>query len=318
MPKIPKNYENMNITYIMKKEVIDKSNISKFLINLSDRRNIREGKVKEIYSSLKTGIHFSAPFVVNEVGDIWKLLDGNHRFEAIHRLIKEDKDFKITVWMAVYRDLTPNGEREVYKLWNIGTPQSSTDFLKAYFNTIPLGKQIITKLPVTIYGDKQNMPMKHFVGCQICAKENGKFQGGYSVPKEQVIDDFRDLTVDDLEMLEDFYEFMKECFGEYHKKDNSQFYQTTPISAFYRIWYDNQVISNARMTTTFKKTFSLNPNKWKDFTKSGGRSASQTFYRVAIQTLNGLNKTLHFKDDDEVIKEREKINKVLLATNRKK
>ena len=301
----------------MKKEVIDKSNVSKFLINLNERRNIREGKVKEIYSALKDGIHFSAPFVVNEITGVWKLLDGNHRFEAISKLIEEDKSFKITVWMAVYRDLSSDGEREVYKLWNIGTTQSSTDFLKAYFNTIPLRRELISKLPVTIYGDKVTMPMKHFVGCQIVSKNGGKFGGGYSAPKEQVIEDFRDLDMEDIDTLAEFYEFMKDVFGQYDKKGNVQFYQTTPISAFYRIWYDNKGhISDDRMKKAFKKVFATNPAIWRENTKAGGRSASQLFYRIALKSLNEINRTLHFKDDDEVIEGNERINAVLTATNR--
>ena len=174
----------------MKKEVIDSSNISKFFINQRDRRQIRQGKVKELQALLKNGGHFNSPFVVNEMENFWRLIDGNHRLEAIIGAIKEDKKFSITIWMAVYRNLTPTQEREIYSVWNKGTAQSSTDFLKAHFEIVPLGKEMLRRLPVTIYGDKQHLGIKNLMGGQICAKMHNKFEGGYSSGKEETNQDF--------------------------------------------------------------------------------------------------------------------------------
>lgn len=287
----------------MKKELINSSNISKFVINQRDRRDIREGKVKELVRQLEEEKHFSAPFVINETMERWRMIDGNHRYEAIKRCLAKNSNFEITVWIAVYRDLTPAEEREVYSLWNIGTVQSSTDFLKAHFQTIPLGREMLRRLPVTIYGDKQHIPIKSLMGCQICAKRRRKFEGGYTEGKEQAIADFREINSEDIDLIEEFCDFMKECFGQYHK--GSQFYQTTPLSAFYRIWFDNKSMERSKMVKAFKKVFGANPQNWESWTGSGGRHACQAFYRVAIPSLNGSS-TVHFKEDDEALEEHEK------------
>lgn len=289
----------------MRKELINKSNIDKFSINSRDRRNIRDGKVKELIAQLKTGQHFSSPFVINEVEDKWRLIDGNHRQESIKHCISEDKSFEIVIWMAVYKNLSIDEEREVYSLWNKGVTQTSTDFLKAHFETVSMGKEMIRRLPVTIYGDKQHLPIKSLVGCQIDAKKHKKFNGSYSGGREETIADFQAVTPDDVDLVEEFCDFMENCFGKYDKKNNSQFYQTTPLSVFYRIWFDNQDISKSNLVKIFIRIFAKDPKKWESFTKSGGRSASQSFYRVAIPTLNGIS-SMHIKNDEEAIDNYEK------------
>jgi len=308
----------IRISYVMKKVTIDSSNISKFLIDQKNRRNIRDGKVKELVAQLQRGEHFSAPFVVNERDDRWNLIDGNHRYEAIKTYLASNSASSpaIDVWMAVYRDLDTSQEREVFTLWNKGTTQSATDFLKAHWETVSLGKEMLRKLPVTIYGDKQHLPIKNLVGCQIDAKEFRKFDGSYSAGKEQTVADFQQVTPSDIDIVETFCDFMKNCFGRFDK-NNKQFYQTTPLSVFYRIWFDNKHISMTSMESLFRKVFTKNPQSWEQFTKSGGRSASKTFYGVALAVLRKAKPSQHIRDDQEVLDEHEKQLSIIKAVKNK-
>ena len=120
----------LNPNYIMRKVVLDKDSISRFIINDEDRRRIHQGKVLKILASLDKNHHFSSPYVTNliTVKDKEHLIDANHRHEAIKLKIIKNPTFNITVWIATYKDLTDAEEKEVYKDWNIGTPQSATDF----------------------------------------------------------------------------------------------------------------------------------------------------------------------------------------------
>ena len=90
---------------------------------------------------------------------------------------------------------------------------------------------------------------------------------------------------------------MKNCFGEY-SKFNKQFYQTTPLSVLYRLWFDNQDMNNAKMIKVFKKVFTTQPQSWKDATSAGGRKAAQNFY---AQAHTALNRHIKFRDDAEAI-----------------
>lgn len=301
----------------MQKIDISKNNISDFSIDLKNRRAIRDGKVKELVKMLQAGEHFSAPIVVNETDGTKKAIDGNHRYEAIKICLDQNPHFAISTWVAVYRDLSSDEEREVYTLWNKGTTQSATDFLKAHWETVPLRKEMLKELPATIYGDKQNLPIKSLVGCQISAKDRSKkFAGGYSAGKEQTVADFQQVTLDDIELLKEFCEFMENVFGKYDRKDNSQFYQTTPISAFYKIWFDNKGhIADAKLQRAFTRVFANNPKKWIDWTKSGGRSASQTFYKIALSTLNSGSQ--HYISDDEAVEEYERLMAAIPSMNAK-
>lgn len=293
------------LDYESKRLILDKDTIKIFKINPKDRRMIRQGKVREISNSIVSGNHFSSPFVINDKNGIYKIIDANHRYEAIVFIIKSDPDFKIEVNLAIYKNLSEDEERKVYRTWNIGTTQSSNDFLKAYFSSIPLNNEITKRLPVNIYGDATHLTARNFVGCQIDAKKNQEFKGSYSAGRELTVYDFNNLTLTDISLLEDFYDFMVKTFGAYHKKTNNQFYQTTPLSVFYRIWYDNRHIPQIRMIQLFQKVFGKDAKSWEGYTKSGGRSASVTFYAIALTTLiKQSGKTMTIKSDVEAIEDR--------------
>lgn len=293
--------------YEMKQIEINKDSINNFIVNLNDRRKIRDGEVKKILNGIENGIHFNSPFVVNEKNGKFHLVDGNHRFEAIKIVIKKNVDFKINVWVALYKNLIEDEEKEVYKIWNIGTSQTATDFLKQYFRTLPLGEEMLKRLPVTIYGDDTHLPIKPVVGIQVQTKKSNKFNGGYSVSKEQTLIDFSEITNEDIETLESFFCFMEKVFGKYYK--HSQFYQTTPFSAFYRIWFDNRDLDEELLVNLFKKVFATYPEKWKDWTSHGGRSASITMYSVALSALNQISKRYPLLSDKDLIEIEDK-NKV--------
>lgn len=307
--------------YVMKMIVLDKKSINLFDINIENRRKIRGGKVDDLLKGLKNGIHFSSPFVVNDKSGRYFLIDGNHRFEAVKLAIKQDENFLIKIWTAVYKDLTKEEERKIYKLWNIGVPQTATDFLKAYFKTIPFGSEMLRRLPVTIYGDKTHLPLKPLMGSHIAAKKQGNFNT-YAGSKEQVISDFSDITSEDIDVVFEFCSFMEKTFGKFYQ--GNHFYRTTPISAFYRIWYDNRDMKEELIIKCFKKVFASYPEKWDDWTSHGGRTASATMYRVSLESLNDFSKRTPFLSDKDIMegidnraKEKKKIHEILAIVHKK-
>jgi hypothetical protein len=299
----------LNPNYIMRKVIVDKSVISNglFVINDEERRNIRGGSVKKLISLLDSQKHFSSPFVTNETTSTGRqnLVDGNHRYEAIKDVIARNPNFSITVWVAVYRDLTDAEEKQVYKDWNVGVPQSATDFLKANFKSIPYGQEMLRRLPVSIYGAPNKIAIKNLVGSHVNARKQRNFEGGYSGGKEQTIADFQNITPDDITVIAKFCKFMENVFGRYDKKNNYKFYGTTPLGAFYRIWYDNyQDIPENRLENAFKKTFASRPEIWAEQISAGGRVPTKILYELSITTLNRVHKTLHIKSDREILEKR--------------
>jgi len=303
--------------YVMKKIVLDKKTLQKFYMDNASRRQIRNGQVNQLKKHLLSGGHFSSPLVVNEINDRNKLIDGNHRTEAITDIISTtDKDFSIEVWVAIYKNLTVEEEREVYSEWNKGVRQSASDFLKSHWDSIPLRKELLSRLPVSIYGSKNTMPIKSFVGNQIFAKrEREHFEGGYSNGIFQVVDDFRNLELVDIDLLDEFYSIISKVLGEYY--DKVPFYTTTSLGALYRIWYDNRDrISKQKFVKAFAKVIDFKSNALKEDSKAGGRNATLNFYNTILTRLNRYS--VKFLSDIEAFEERkiqnadkEKIKKIV-------
>jgi len=308
-----KSTSTLSPQYVMKRMIIDKNNLKRFITDEENRRMIRLGKVKDLLKNIGRGTHFNSPFVVNErERNIFALIDGNHRYEAIALKIANDSNFKIAVWVAVYRNLTRMREKEVYRLWNIGISQSATDFLKLYFETIPYGKEMLKRLPVTIYGDDTHINLKLLVGSYISTKKQGNFSGGYSGGRETIIGDFCKINGEDIEVMKEYCDFMEKVFGEFHKTNNSLFYKTTPFIAFLRIWYDNkESIKENKMISIFKKVFASNVGAWKTSCEIGSRNMAILIYKQSIESLNALQKREYFKSDKEIVPEKNKIKEIL-------
>lgn len=292
----------LHLKYVMKKELINSSNISKFVIDQKGRRKIRTANVKKLTKLMNGAKHFSSPFVVNFIQNKYKLIDGNHRKEAIEQCLLDNPKFEIYVWVAVYSELDEEQEREVYADWNSGTTQSATDFLKSNWEAIPFGKKILAELPVSIYPNTKTLSVKNLVGCQICAKRHNYFEGGYSAGRDQILIDFDNITLEDIELLKEFSEFMENCFGMFNKKTNSLFYGTTPLSVFYRIWFDNKHLKAGKLEKAFKQVFKM--SSWSGDNspaKAGGIQASKNFYAIVRIPLG--NKLKDFKSDTEAVDE---------------
>lgn len=299
---------NIRPEYKMKKVVINKDTIKDFYIYLKERRKIRQGKVNSMKvafgSTNRLKRHPSSPIVVNRITSTGKsnVVDGNHRVDSIGKKLEEDSNFCITFWIAEYKDLTREQEREVYSIWNKGTPETATDYLKWHFKVIPLGEKMLNDLPVTVYGNERKMGIKMFVGNHIQAVKGGRFAGYYSAGGEKTVSDFLELTRDDILVMGKWYKFMVKCFGEFYK--GNPFYTTTPASVFYRIWYDNRSsIPESKMVKAFKDIFTSRQLEWIPYMKSSGRDASRLFYDTCMDRLKSYRRRIIWKSDRDLDQE---------------
>lgn len=301
---------NLEAKCVFKKVLVDKHTIDDFYIYQDERRKIRRGKVLEMVANFdrpdKLIKHFDSPIVVNVVDgrhfqeeesielNKRRVIDGNHRMDAIAEKLKRDENFRIVITIAEYKNLDRAEERKVYTKWNKGTPESATDHLKWHFKTIPYGEQMLRQLPVDIYGTDKKMSIKILVGSHVNAKKQNAFEGGYSFGGEKTVQDFMTIVPQDIRILSLFYEYMVESFGTYYK--GHPFYRSTPLSVFYRIWFDNKdYISRERMVTAWKRVFAQKLFRWDDIMKNGGRSASIFFYNLAMKEIEQDRRRIHWR-----------------------
>jgi hypothetical protein len=160
--------ENMvsliSVPYKSKIIKINKSNVSSFEM-MENARRLRPGEIANLKQQLCSGIHFASPIVVNRIGNKFKVIDGNHRLQAIINWIK-DSDNSIEVEFAVYEELDKEKEASVYRLWNRGTRQSVDDRIQVMRNDIPILQDIVDNrlfpVNVRIYPIRQSGIGLHF------------------------------------------------------------------------------------------------------------------------------------------------------------
>jgi len=123
------------------KVCITPRNVDGFVV-LANRRDIRGHQVKRILRALENGDHFEAPFVANKLNGKYRLIDGNHRLEAIRRFLAEDGNRAVEVEVKYYEDLSEEEERQRFKQWNAGLRQTTNDYLRQYWEEIPIFKHM--------------------------------------------------------------------------------------------------------------------------------------------------------------------------------
>lgn len=276
------------LEYVMKKIEINKHTLNAFATDDVQRRLIRGSRVNGIAASLRAGKHFGSSFVTNLKNGKNYLLDGNHRFEAIKKVMAADPAFKIEVWYAEHKDLTADEEREVFRLWNIGMKQSADDFLKIYWKTIPYGEDILKKCSADIYGTKTKIKIKTIVGAHDHAMNSKYFSGSLKGGTRQFMDVVKEVGPADIVMMRAFLLDMAEIFGPYNKSE--EYWKPNAVMTFYKIWYDNKTIPRTTLIKAFQKLF-LNPatsRQWRDQARIPSRDSARLFYSLVTAQLNAL------------------------------
>jgi hypothetical protein len=164
----------------IEKIVLTSRNIDKIRhIEDEERRPLRVGMINEIRSALLKGGVIIDPLTVNRrVGEEFvRLLDGQHRFEAIKSAILRDSNLKVPIQVVLFSGLTREDERAVYKTLQHQIGQSNKDFLNSYYTQIPVLPLIEQTLPVNIKGSDTKIAFDIIAKCHLTAKKQTKFQG---------------------------------------------------------------------------------------------------------------------------------------------
>ncbi|KKL45802.1 hypothetical protein LCGC14_2351950, partial [marine sediment metagenome] len=153
---IKKGYEIETMT-------VSRDNISKFEV-MEHRRQIGESHVKNILAALGAGKNSMGVIIVNRKHNRIRLIDGNHRIEALRRFLnrRNQEKTRVEVTLKVYRDLDEEEERRVYTIEATRKNESYEDRLNMYKDTITFWKLVSNPLKgfpcvVTIYGSNDSI-----------------------------------------------------------------------------------------------------------------------------------------------------------------
>lgn len=257
---------------------------------LENRRRIVNSHVNRLYKVIKEGGSFDSPIVVNKKGDVFRLIDGNHRLEAITKWIKENPEKnKIEALFVIYEGLTADQERKTFTKWNSGKKQSSDDFVQMYSSEIPILQMMFKSFPVNarIYNLQRKQRGIHFsslMKAYFMSKVQFPIFQPYMGSAQKFVNDCIQLNKDDYEKLKDFVNFFTKVFGVMERENIYQ--TTTMLNCLMTIYFDNvEKLSEEELISRFKDRI-LGRSVIFQYALAGGRVATENLYNLLISELD--------------------------------
>ena len=275
--------DEIGLDYEVRRVTIDSENIKKFK-PMIDNRHLRISQVNNILESLTSGKNFDVPIVLNMVDDKMSVIDGNHRIEAIKRLLKVKKDAKIVCIAATYTGLTFEEERQLYHKWNRGLRQTCNDRLRAYQKTVFIIKKLQKSFPVGVHiGLKSNqigVDMAGLLRAYLTATENSAELSTYSSSPQMFVRKLNDLDISDFNNLKNFAIFFEKTFGRFEKGNLHQ--TNTMLNSLMTLFIDNMtMLTQKGFIELFKKrVYNCNPIIM--FSKKGGTPGLRNTYNAMV------------------------------------
>lgn len=216
MNELKKEFEVKNF-------IITPESISKFEI-MENRRAIGDGHVGQIHAALMRGRNPMGVIIVNETSQgKWRLIDGNHRVEAVKRFYaykKDNQKIKVECVVRIYKNLSPDEERETYSDEAKRKNESHEDRLNMYKDTINFWKMTqdpFKEFPckVSIYQQKKSLRLRTILD-SLCTVKSEMSNGYYPkyLRKQDLVLFARDCDYDDFLLMKKFLTIFQEVFGE--------------------------------------------------------------------------------------------------------
>ena len=221
------------------KLVLTKDNISKIFVKMGNRRKLRKGIINKLVRVLESGKHFETPLMTNRVNEKERLLDGNHRVEAIEKYLDKYPNMKVEVWVFSYDNLNTDDEKKMYTIWNLGTKQNTNDYIKQYWNDISIVKKMRSNgfpCDVSPFWTSSSIEFKILVAGYLGTKES-VYNGGFTGNPMEFIELSKQLDEKDYNIIKSFLKEYISVFGNPDKKNPH--YSQSIFCGLFRIWSDN-------------------------------------------------------------------------------
>jgi hypothetical protein len=204
------SYE-MEMAYITKK--------SSENLDIINPRKLRGAQVDSLTSVLMHGEHFDSCLVVNQKkGYRLNVIDGQHRVMAMRNYFKKYPDARIQVSLAVYKNLTEEEERDIFRKWNVSIKQSTDDFINSYRGSIPMFQRFVTDIPCSIYGTPKKIKLKDLINAYIGIGEH-PYKGAESRTTYDFIRYMKELKDADVDKMKYYFGVLQDIFNPNNAKD---------------------------------------------------------------------------------------------------
>lgn len=268
--------------------VINSKNINEFKV-LPNRRSIRNTAVSKINGLFLRGENFDSAISVNKKNGSYRIIDGNHRFEAMKRffnLSKANKDKGIEVSLHVYENLTDEKEREIYDKIQEQNTETISDRLQIHADALVIWKLVKEDFPCKVHNDtsRNGIRFKTLLNTIFCVKNSKDHFVRRSLDRFSVINFAENLTHQDYLDVKDFFQFFINVFGKVDA-DNI-FTKEILLVPLAHIYYNNYY---GRSEQKLRERFSTILGKSPFLNISNFRSA-EDYARVRSLMLEYMNK----------------------------
>jgi hypothetical protein len=278
------------------KITLDNENVDDMFEFLGNRRDIRGGVVNRLVKVLEDGDHFETPLMTNLVRKRHRLLDGNHRIEAVKKYLQKYPNRKIEVFVFYYTNLNPDMEKQMYTKWNLGIKQNTNDFVRQYWDDIPLAQLFVgdEKMPCKVGPKwaKGTMEFKTLLAGYL-TKDKENWEGAYYGSAMDFIEECQGFGHKAFAELKQFLQEYTLVFGIPNNKNIH--YKQAVFFSLIKIWCDNKAQKGPdAIQRAFKRLFMHERVQY--YSTMGGTRENCKFCRKdLLDVINGQKKTDLFK-----------------------
>lgn len=289
--------ETIKKGYEIETIVVTKENINKFEV-MEHRRQIGEYHVRNILAALGTGKNSMGVIIVNRKQNRIRLIDGNHRIEALRRFLnrRSQEKTKVEITLKVYRNLNDEEERKVYTIEATRRNESHEDRLNMYKDTIMFWKLVSNPLKdfpceVTIYGSKKSIRLRVLLNALYSTESSP--EKGYNpiyLKKNNMVEFAQEMNFEDFRIMKEFMTFFKDTFG---RVEHSNIHiKTQFFMPLFDVYIRNRQQKDSR---TFQERFRkvMGRSELLVFLNSTGKESQEKIREIMIGYMNhGIHSNL--------------------------
>lgn len=218
---------------------LNASNINDYEV-FENNRNIRKGQLKSLRKAMcmPNIRHPTTPFVLNIREEKQRIIDGQHRHIIFDDFLRRYPERSIEVIFCIYEGLSNEEERQVYRIWNIGAKQNTTDFINCYKDEIPYLELFCMSTNSSIYGSTHKQKVKQIADAWFSSEKmkQGTMCGYFETDLVAYIDKMIALSKEDVLEISAIYSIIKKAFYTSKIKISGQeHFKTSPLIALFCI-----------------------------------------------------------------------------------
>jgi hypothetical protein len=276
---------NIDLAYTQRKVWVTKLTLDRIFVEPDNKRFIRQSQVNNLVRALENQSGFPS-LAVNKAGinEKYRVINGNHRIEALRSYFENHPDNKVQVALEVYSGLGEQQEKDTYNIYAKAVKQTCDDLVKQNEEQISIYDDIKRRfpLPITTYKTAGAMKFSTLIFAYLAAKRT-RFPGGMRLAASDFLKKATELTRTNYQELVEVMNMWLEAFVSVR---NNQYATVTPLGVVMRIWFDNKDQISRQKFVRLLKTKVANAYQPPKLMSSSGAGAGMLMWNTFVDEMN--------------------------------